>query len=74
MRAFAFVILVFKIWSSQSAAGVSLKTLQLYAMVFFFRLVSILVYDGYLPFDRFVRNYTPVACDACVVFMFKTRG
>lgn len=29
-----------------------MKTLQLYAGVFFFRCCSILVYDGYLPFDR----------------------
>lgn len=34
------------------APGVSVKTLQLYAGVFFFRCCSILVYDGYLPFDR----------------------
>lgn len=33
-------------------AGVSIKTLELYASVFVFRLCSILFYDGYLPFDR----------------------
>lgn len=32
--------------------GLSLKTLELYAFVFFFRLSSILRYQGYLPYDR----------------------
>lgn len=33
-------------------SGLSLKTLELYAFVFFFRLSSILRYQGYLPYDR----------------------
>ena len=32
--------------------GVSLKTLQLYAVVFFMRLLSIIRHQGYLPFDK----------------------
>jgi hypothetical protein len=32
--------------------GVSAKTLQLYCLTFFFRLCSILFYEGYLPFDK----------------------
>jgi len=51
-RALAFIILVYKIQSQRSASGVSLKTLILYSLVFFFRLISILIYDGYLPYDR----------------------
>jgi len=50
--AFAFVVLIFKVYTQKSAAGVSLKTLVLYAIVFFFRLCSILIYEGYLPFDK----------------------
>jgi len=49
---FAVVTLTVKILSQKSASGISVKTLELYAMVFFFRLCSILVYEGYLPFDK----------------------
>lgn len=51
-RMFAFAILTWRIWSLESAAGLSLKTLELYALVFTLRLSSILTYEGYLPFDR----------------------
>lgn len=51
-RCFAMVNLTLKFSLQKSCAGVSLKTLQLYSTVFFFRLCSILVYEGYLPFDR----------------------
>lgn len=33
-------------------AGISLKTLEAYAAVFALRLTSILMYEGYLPFDK----------------------
>lgn len=49
---FAVVTLTVKILTQSSSAGISVKTLELYAMVFFFRLCSILVYEGYLPFDK----------------------
>lgn len=49
---FAFVILLVKVRDSKNVAGVSLKTLEMYALVFFFRLCSILVYEGYLPYDK----------------------
>jgi len=49
---FAVMTLTFKIVTQKSSKGISLKSLQLYALVFFFRLCSILVYEGYLPFDR----------------------
>ena len=39
-------------FSAKTAKGVSLKTLELYAAVFFFRLLSILRHQGYLPFDK----------------------
>jgi len=31
---------------------VSLKTLEAYSVVFFFRIVSIFRHEGYLPYDR----------------------
>lgn len=52
LRCFGFGLLNFKMFSAKTAKGVSLKTLELYAGVFFFRLLSILRHQGYLPFDK----------------------
>eukprot|EP00579_Thalassiosira_antarctica_P010216 CAMPEP_0201908642 /NCGR_PEP_ID=MMETSP0903-20130614/695_1 /ASSEMBLY_ACC=CAM_ASM_000552 /TAXON_ID=420261 /ORGANISM="Thalassiosira antarctica, Strain CCMP982" /LENGTH=349 /DNA_ID=CAMNT_0048443035 /DNA_START=55 /DNA_END=1105 /DNA_ORIENTATION=- len=51
-RMFGFGILNVKIFSSKRATGVSVKTLQLYCLVFFFRLTSIIRHQGYLPYDK----------------------
>jgi len=51
-RMFGFGILNVKIFSSKQATGVSVKTLQLYCLVFFFRLTSIIRHEGYLPYDK----------------------
>lgn len=51
-RMCAFIILLWKITAKRSASGVSLKTLQVYALVFACRLVSIVPFTGYLPYDR----------------------
>jgi ER lumen protein retaining receptor len=48
----SFALLVLKVWLNKNVAGISLKTLQAYALVFAARLSSILVYEGYLPYDR----------------------
>ncbi|CAK9010762.1 ER lumen protein-retaining receptor [Durusdinium trenchii] len=50
-RFFAFLMLVVKFRTEKLCNGVSLKTLELYAIVFAARLCSILFYEGYLPFD-----------------------
>jgi len=52
MRTFAFGVLNFKMWSKMNAKGISLKTLQLYALVFGLRLLAIMRHQGYLPFDK----------------------
>lgn len=52
LRCFGFGLLNFKVWSTKSAKGVSVKSLQIYSLVFFFRLLSILRHQGYLPFDK----------------------
>nr|CCA18024.1 conserved hypothetical protein [Albugo laibachii Nc14] len=52
VRAFGFAVLIFKAFSQKSVSGLSLKTVELYACVFFFRLASILRFQGYLPYDR----------------------
>jgi len=51
-RMFGFGILNVKTWKSQRATGVSMKTLQLYCIVFFVRLTSIVRHEGYLPYDK----------------------
>jgi len=50
-RMFGFMFLAVKFHSEQSCAGVSLKTLENYALVFLARLSSIMFYEGYLPYD-----------------------
>ena len=52
MRCFGFGLLNFKMWTSKSAKGVSLKTLELYALTFLVRLLSIMRHQGYLPYDK----------------------
>ena len=51
-RCFGMSLLVAKLQRSGSAAGVSAKSLQCYAVVFGARLCSILRHEGYLPYDR----------------------
>ncbi|CAB9502973.1 lumen protein-retaining receptor [Seminavis robusta] len=51
-RMFGFGILNVKTFKSHRATGVSIKTLQLYCLVFFFRLTSIIRHEGYLPYDK----------------------
>lgn len=51
-RCFGLGILVTRLIQSSSARGVSLKSLQLYIIVFASRLISILRHSGYLPFDK----------------------
>lgn len=51
-RMFGFGILNVKTFTSRRATGVSIKTLQLYCLVFSFRLLSILRHEGYLPYDK----------------------
>jgi len=51
-RMFGFGILNVKTFKSRRVTGVSAKTLQLYSLVFFFRLTSIVRHEGYLPYDR----------------------
>jgi len=50
-RLFGFCQLLFHCVKDKSCSGMSLKTVQMYAVVFFSRLCSILFYEGYLPYD-----------------------
>lgn len=51
-RLFGFGILNFKLYTSKRATGISAKSMQLYAVVFLFRLSSIVRHEGYLPYDK----------------------
>lgn len=46
VRMFGFVLLLIKFGIQRNCSGISLKTLELYALVFAARLSSILVYEG----------------------------
>lgn len=52
MRFFGLALLNYSIWMNRTVKGISLKTLQAYAVVFVARLLSILRHQGYLPFDK----------------------
>lgn len=52
VQLFAFITLGFKILKTQSVMGISLQTLQCYACVYFARSLSVLFFQGYLPYDK----------------------
>ena len=49
---FAFLSVAIKIELSKSVKGVSVKMFEGYLLVYLFRLMAIVPYEGYLPFDR----------------------
>ena len=49
---FGFILVLFKVVSTQSVMGLSLKSMQCYAIVFLTRTIAITKTQGYLPFDR----------------------
>lgn len=52
IQCMGFYTLLLKVQRQKSMAGISEKTLTLYALVFICRLFSTLLYSGYLPVDR----------------------
>lgn len=52
MRCFGLIILNYKMFIGKSAKGLSIKTLELYGIVFFTRLFAIVRHQGYLPYDK----------------------
>jgi len=52
MSMFSFVMVAVKIEESQSVKGVSLKMMECYILIFFGRLLAIVPFEGYLPFDK----------------------
>lgn len=57
MRCFGLLLINYRMWGFKSAKGISVKTLELYAVVFATRLLSITRHQGYLPYDKTGSNY-----------------
>lgn len=51
-RCFGLMMMNYKVWVGKSVKGISAKSMELYAIVFTFRLLSIIRHQGYLPFDK----------------------
>ena len=51
VQMFGFLVIAIKVKMSGSASGLSMNTFICYIFVFFFRLCSILFFEGYLPYD-----------------------
>merc|ERR1711939_410025 len=49
---FGMGMLGLQLFSASSLEGISLKALQLHSVAFFFRFLSTLFHEGYLPLDR----------------------
>jgi hypothetical protein len=49
---FSFLMVAMKIQNASSCKGVSLKMMECYLVIFFFRLCAIVPFEGYLPFDK----------------------
>eukprot|EP00913_Durusdinium_trenchii_P013997 g13143.t1 len=49
---FSFLMVALKIEAGRSCKGVSLRMMECYLAIFFFRLCAIVPFEGYLPFDK----------------------
>lgn len=49
---FSFLMVAMAIENGKTVKGVSLKMMECYILIFFFRLIAIIPFEGYLPFDK----------------------
>jgi hypothetical protein len=49
---FSFLMVAVKIESGQTVKGVSLRMMECYCLIFLGRLIAIIPFEGYLPFDK----------------------
>lgn len=68
IQCLGFYLLLQKIRTQRSAAGISAKTLQMYVIVFLFRLTSTCVKNGYLPVDK-SGDWVYQAADICSLLL-----
>lgn len=69
---FGFLLLALKTYTSKSVSGISKNSIICYTVCLFSRLVSILFYDGYLPYDAsgdIIYRITEVIAFICCVFV-----
>eukprot|EP00439_Symbiodinium_sp_Y106_P002771 s2877_g1.t1 len=52
LSTFSFLMVALKMEIGRSCKGVSLKMMECYLVIFFFRLCAIIPFEGYLPFDK----------------------
>jgi len=52
VQAFGLLLLVYKVHTTKSVAGLSARSMEMYAVFFVFRLSSTLFKNGYIPIDR----------------------
>jgi len=64
----AFFLLIHKMKTHRSAAGISSKTLEMYVLMLIFRLNSTMVKNGYLPVDA-TGDWAYQACDLTSLFL-----
>eukprot|EP00752_Nemacystus_decipiens_P002556 g2397.t1 len=67
-RGFGFAVLLGLMLTKKHARGVSMKSLQLYTVVFASRLVSVMQHEGYLPYDR-SGDFVYHAAEICSLIM-----
>jgi ER lumen protein retaining receptor len=80
IRTTGIALLTFRMVDTKSAAGVSIKTLQLYCLVFICRLASILFFPGYLPYDstgdwfyQVMEATALICCGVCISIAYSNR-
>jgi ER lumen protein retaining receptor len=68
---FALVVVALQVEMLKSVRGVSLRMFECYSLVFLFRLIAILPYQGYLPYDKSGDwLYQVIEISACFLSMY----
>lgn len=68
VQCFGYTVLLHKVWTSRTVAGLSARSLELYALFFGFRLTSTCLHSGYIPADK-SGDWVYQAFDGCSLLM-----
>jgi len=68
VQCFGYTLLLQKVWTSRTVAGLSARSLELYALFFGFRLTSTCLHSGYIPADK-SGDWVYQAFDGCSLLM-----
>lgn len=72
VQMFGFSLIALRTFSSKSVTGLSKNSIICYTICLFSRLVSIMLFDGYLPFDKsgdYVYRFAELVSFSCCVFV-----